>query len=124
MVGAWLCRALRRGVHDESCPYHGSPCGELDTPYVVTRSRPYPCIINSVLDSALYAVIDSVIYSSTIPRRLGDQESHAAPVGDAGEDEAGTYEAAEAVEAGVDEGAQHDAGEDHGARGDADMAFD
>ena len=27
-VGAWLRRALRGGVHDESCPYHGSPCGE------------------------------------------------------------------------------------------------
>ena len=27
-VGAWLRRALRSGVHDESCPYLGSPCGE------------------------------------------------------------------------------------------------
>ena len=27
-VGAWLRRALRSGVHDESCPYLRSPCGE------------------------------------------------------------------------------------------------
>ena len=26
-VGAWLRRALRKGVHDESCPYLRPPCG-------------------------------------------------------------------------------------------------
>ena len=29
-VGAWLRRALQGGVHDESCPYLVSPCGERD----------------------------------------------------------------------------------------------
>ena len=28
-VGLQLSHTLRIGVHDESCPYLGSPCGEL-----------------------------------------------------------------------------------------------
>jgi len=40
-VGAWLCHALRIGVHDESCPYHRSPCGELyaQPPTAITRPK-------------------------------------------------------------------------------------
>ena len=44
-VGAWLRRALRGGVHDESCPYLRSPCGErgqhvvLSLPLVVAQQK-------------------------------------------------------------------------------------
>ena len=57
--------------------------------YVVTRSRPYPLkvlavgsaigdalpLIDSVLDSALYAVIDSVLYSGRMPLSAANARS-------------------------------------------------
>jgi hypothetical protein len=69
MVGAWLCRALRREGHDESCPYLGSPCGERLTPasaypfspqFSPQRSPPFShpfCHLPSVIDSVIDAGI-------------------------------------------------------------------